>query len=73
MPYNLNESQLALCREVMERGKFPYAHIDLMVTRDGRNYLSEIALDGGLKGAKIDRNTLYKLKKELLERMAQRA
>lgn len=64
-PYDLHDSQLGLCRAVMNRGKFPYAHIDLMVT-DGSNYLSEIALDGGLKGAKIDRDTLCKLKSELL-------
>ncbi len=64
-PYSLNNSQLALCREVMERGKFPFAHIDLLITPDG-NYLSEIALDGGLKGAKTDRDTLCGLKEELL-------
>jgi ribosomal protein S6--L-glutamate ligase len=69
-PYHITSSQLALCREVMERGKFPYAHIDILVTPEGKNYLSEIALDGGLKGARIDRDTLCSLKEALLQRLA---
>lgn len=69
-PYSLNNSELALCREVMERGKFPFAHIDLLITPDGKNYLSEIALDGGLKGARTDRDTLCRLKEELLEQLS---
>lgn len=51
--YELSEEQLSLCRKVMTRGKFPYAHIDLMVTPGKDTYLSEINLRGGLKGAKI--------------------
>jgi len=52
-PAELDESQLALCRRVMARGSFPYAHIDLMVTGDRRTYLAEINLRGGIRGAKI--------------------
>ena len=37
----------------MQRGKFPYAHLDLMVTGSGETYLSEINLRGGIKGAVI--------------------
>ncbi|MFV9690493.1 MAG: hypothetical protein ACNY01_05935 [Desulfobacteria bacterium] len=69
-PYNTDASQVKLCRDVMERGKFPYAHIDLMIMPDGKNYLSEIALDGGLKGARVDRDGLCKLKRECLEGLA---
>ena len=69
-PYDLNEGQLAVCHDVMERGKFPYAHIDLLVTAEGRTYLSEIALNGGMKGARIKRQELDALKKGLLEKMA---
>ncbi|MBW1740778.1 MAG: hypothetical protein JRJ42_06535 [Deltaproteobacteria bacterium] len=69
-PYTLTKAQLALCHRVMERGKFPYAHIDLLVTEDGHNYLSEIALNGGMKGARIRREELDVLKKEILEKMA---
>ena len=53
IPYKINEKELDFCRKVMERGKFPYAHID-MVYIDGEGpYLSEISLKGGIKGAKI--------------------
>ena len=69
-PYTLTKAQLALCHGVMERGKFPYAHIDLLVTEDGHNYLSEIALNGGMKGARISREDLNAMKKDLLEKMA---
>jgi glutathione synthase/RimK-type ligase-like ATP-grasp enzyme len=53
-PCDLSESQLGICRDVMARGKFPYAHIDLMVTPDAQTFLIEINLRGGIKGAAID-------------------
>jgi ribosomal protein S6--L-glutamate ligase len=37
----------------MQRGKFPYAHIDLMVLENGETRLTEINLRGGIKGARI--------------------
>ena len=52
-PYALSEQQLQFCRKAMQRGAFPYAHLDLMLTEDGDYYLMEINLRGGLKGAKI--------------------
>ena len=52
-PYALPSQQLTLCRKVMKRGDFPYAHLDLIVTSDGNCHLMEINLRGGLKGAKI--------------------
>ena len=52
-PYLLPEQQLKFCRQVMQRGNFPYAHLDLMLTHDGDCYLMEINLRGGLKGAQI--------------------
>jgi ribosomal protein S6--L-glutamate ligase len=69
-PYDLTEDQLTRCHQVMERGKFPYAHIDLLVTADGHSYLSEIALNGGLKGARIEREDLDAMKGNILEKMA---
>lgn len=69
-PYTLSEDQLTRCHQVMERGKFPYAHIDLLVTADGHSHLSEIALNGGLKGARIEREDLDAMKRNLLEKMA---
>ena len=69
-PYGPDAEQLALCRNVMERGRFPYAHIDLIVLDDGTSYLSEIALDGGIKGARIGRQELNRLKAERIEALA---
>jgi len=66
-PYELDDEKTALCRDIMLRGKFPYAHIDLHVTEGNQVYLSEIALNGGLKGAKISRNELDGKKTQILE------
>lgn len=52
-PYLLSAAQRQLCDQVMTRGAFPYAHLDLMVTDDGRTFLTEINLRGGLRGAAI--------------------
>ena len=71
-PFELNDKQLDFCRDVMERGKFPFAHIDLHILADQSVYLSEIALNGGMKGAQIERQVLEKKKKEILEDLAKR-
>lgn len=52
-PCTLRDDQHALCRRVMTRGAFPYAHLDLMVMENGETYLAEINLRGGIRGAKI--------------------
>jgi glutathione synthase/RimK-type ligase-like ATP-grasp enzyme len=52
-PHELTDAQKNFCRRVMGRGKFPYAHIDLMVTEKKQTYLAEINLRGGIKGAEI--------------------
>ena len=52
-PCTLKPAQLQLCREVMARGGFPYAHLDLLVTESGETYLTEINLRGGIHGARI--------------------
>ncbi len=61
----LTEEQRTMCQEVMKRGKFPYAHLDLMVTSDGETYLSEINLRGGIKGAKIGPDEYCKRAEEI--------
>jgi ribosomal protein S6--L-glutamate ligase len=66
-PYELNTELLNFCRTVMERGKFPYAHLDIHITVDGSYYLSEITLNGGTKGAKIRRKELDQKKQAVLE------
>jgi len=65
----MNTELLNFCRTVMERGKFPYAHLDIHITDDGSYYLSEITLNGGTKGAKIRRKELDQKKQDVLERL----
>lgn len=67
IPCELSIDQEKLCAEVMRRGKFPYAHIDLMIGPDGTTYLAEINLRGGLLGAQIS-TPAYK---KILERVHQ--
>lgn len=69
-PYTLDKDQEKFCRAAMERGNFPFAHLDLHNTDNGENYLSEIALNGGIKGASISRKELDQKKQNLLENLA---
>ena len=52
-PCELSAEQLELCKSIMQRGEFPYAHLDLMVTDAGISYFTEVNLRGGLRGARI--------------------
>lgn len=52
-PADLTADQLAFCREVLVRGKFPYAILDLLINPEGQAFLSEISLKGGLTGARL--------------------
>ena len=69
----LTAEQRTMCQQVMERGKFPYAHLDFMVTPVGETYLSEINLRGGIKGAKIHpdeyRNRLEQIHQQEVQNM----
>lgn len=69
-PHEMSTDLLNFCRTAMARGKFPYAHLDVQISDNGTYYLSEIALNGGTKGAKIDRMKLDKKKQEVLEHLA---
>ena len=69
-PYEMNTDLLNFCRKAMERGKFPYAHLDIHITDDGKYYLSEITLNGGTKGAKIYRRELDQKKEDVLNGLA---
>ncbi len=51
--HELSPEEEGICREVMRRGDFPYAHIDLLKTGKGEVFFSEISLFGGLKGASV--------------------
>ncbi|WP_297056068.1 hypothetical protein [Thermosulfurimonas sp.] len=52
-PYDLSREEREFCLRVMARGRFPYAHLDMVYTEEGGPYLMEINLRGGLKGARI--------------------
>lgn len=52
-PCTLSAKQIKLCREVMARGQFPYGHLDILLTKEGKSYLGEINLRGGIRGAQI--------------------
>jgi ribosomal protein S6--L-glutamate ligase len=52
-PYQLTDDQLHLCRNAMRRAEFPYGTVDLLIQPDGRTWLSEINLRGGLRGASM--------------------
>jgi len=56
-PVELSKEQRHLCRTSMERGSYPYAHLDLMTTEKEETYLAEINLRGGMRGAVIDSRT----------------
>jgi ribosomal protein S6--L-glutamate ligase len=68
-PFVLDEDKKNFCKDVMQRGKFPFAHIDIMVTTDNKCYLSEIALNGGLKGATISKEELDGKKQAIIEKI----
>ena len=60
-----------VCREAMKRGKFPYAHIDLLAMNSGKYYLFEIALNGGTRGAQISRTGLEQKKLGVIKQLIQ--
>jgi ribosomal protein S6--L-glutamate ligase len=68
--YELNPEMEQFCRSVMVRGHFAYAHLDVLISENGKFYLSEIALNGGIKGAVINRKDLDHRKQDLLNRLA---
>ena len=70
VPCDLNKETEQICRSVMERGKFAFGHLDLLVSEKEKYYLSEIALNGGIKGAGINRENLDRKKQALLNRLA---
>jgi glutathione synthase/RimK-type ligase-like ATP-grasp enzyme len=69
-PYEMDKDMEQFCRDAMEHGKFPYAHMDLLITDNIEYYLSEIALNGGIKGARISRKELDQKKHAVIENLA---
>jgi len=67
-PFRLNREQTDFCRQVVSSAGFPWAHIDLMIGKGkGEIYLSEIALNGGIRGALIERRDLEDMKRQKVE------
>ena len=71
-PIEMDTKRESFCRAIMQRGKFPFAHIDLMLLENNQCYLSEIALNGGIKGARISREALDQKKNAVLEKLARK-
>jgi ribosomal protein S6--L-glutamate ligase len=67
---DLNKEKEQFCRSVMERGNFVFAHLDVLISENEKYYLSEIALNGGIKGAAINRQDLDQKKQVLLNQLA---
>jgi len=60
-PAALTPDQQNFCREVMARGRFPYAILDLLLEPEGgRPYLSEISFKGGLTGARLSQAEFHR-------------
>jgi ribosomal protein S6--L-glutamate ligase len=70
-PFDLSDAAEDFCRRAMARGGFPYAHLDLLIGDDGRRHLSELALHGGVKGARIERDELERIQTQVLEQLAE--
>ncbi|MEW5909587.1 MAG: hypothetical protein AB1659_07300, partial [Thermodesulfobacteriota bacterium] len=68
-PYLLGSEEEEFCRAVMKRGRFPYGHIDLQIMEDGTRYLSEVALNGGMAGSRLDRKEVDRKKQAVLENL----
>ena len=66
---DLDNEKEQFCRSVLERGDFVFAHLDVLISENGTCYLSEIALNGGIKGAAISRQDLDHKKKVLLNQL----
>ena len=67
--HGLTPDQRAFCHDVMQRARFPYAHIDLQLMADGTCYLLEIALNGGIHGSRLQRTEIEALKSARLAQL----
>lgn len=70
-PHTLTPDQRDFCRRILERTRFPYAHLDLQIMADGTCYLFEIALNGGIQGSRLKRPELDALKARRLDELVQ--
>lgn len=71
-PHELSREHVGLCRKIVDRAQFPYAHLDLQIMPDGQCHIFEIALNGGIQGSRLDRRDLEKRKAARLRALARR-
>ncbi len=70
--YALSSEQVEFCRRIIERARFPYAHLDLQIMPDGRLHIFEIALNGGIRGSRLERSDLERKKAKRLALLAEK-
>lgn len=68
-PYELTPEQVRFCHKVIERGRFPFAHLDLQIMFDGSTYIFEVALNGGIQGSRLNRAEIDKRKKKRIDEL----
>ncbi|EFI35947.1 hypothetical protein Dthio_PD3389 [Desulfonatronospira thiodismutans ASO3-1] len=71
-PVHMDSTLLAFCTNVMQRGDFPYALLDILQSPAGDLYLAEISLMGGLSGSSIGHEGFLQRKKLLQEKFCRR-
>jgi ribosomal protein S6--L-glutamate ligase len=67
-----SNEQLNICKKIMLRADFPYAHIDLLLTPGGDTWLTEINLRGGLRGAILSQKDYLALTSEIHDHLLQK-
>jgi len=70
-PFRLPPAVVSLCRDIMNRGGFPWAHIDLQLNENGDWYFSEMSLNGGVHGARIRRRDLERKKQMITNKVVE--
>lgn len=67
-PVELTSPLKEFCLEIMRRGDFPYALLDILTDSEQNYYLSEITLHGGLTGSLLGQNGYLQIKKRMQDR-----
>ncbi len=67
LPVEVSPELLSFCRQAMARGKFPYAVLDVLISPEGKPFLSEINFHAGLKGSRLGQAEYRRRVNALLE------
>lgn len=71
-PVPLGPDLLSFGERVMARGKFPYAVLDVLLSPEGKPFLSEINFHAGLKGSQLGQREYRRRVQTLLEEFRQK-